>query len=264
MRACDSRTHEDAVYGAERGTKKGPASSDARLGGPLTDLLSPEIPSPRWSRVLHVTVIACNPVTIFFPGPGLNEKYFTGFAYRPTDRSLLSIVVKGDASTAHPPNRPGRLKRTPIKKGRKKGRKEGRKEGKGQSGACETSEHRREELNEKQERERGERRSLGEEGRRKPRAPGRQNDQKANFIHYFHFNATVSQFMGGPGFMRARIRTTGPNLRRERGHRTETLPGRVWNESRTRRAGARALSGPIVKNFVLKHSTSRIVYVNNL
>lgn len=47
---------------------------------------------------------------------------------------------------------------------------------------------------------------------RKPRAPGRQNDQKANFIHYFHFNATVSQFMGGPGFMRARIRTTGPNL----------------------------------------------------
>lgn len=120
MRFTDTRR---GVYGAERGTKKGPASSDARLGGPLTDLLSPEIPSPRWSRVLHVTVIACNPVTIFFPGPGLNEKYFTGFAYRPTDRSLLSIVVKGDASTAHPPNRPSRLKRTPIKKGRKEGRK---------------------------------------------------------------------------------------------------------------------------------------------
>lgn len=48
-------------------------------------------------------------------------------------------------------------------------------------------------------------RETEEERRRKPRAPGRQNDQKANFIHYFHFNATVSQFMGGPGFMRARI-----------------------------------------------------------
>lgn len=97
--------------------------------------------------------------------------------------------------------------------------------------------------------------------RRKPRAPGRQNDQKANFIHYFHFNATVSQFMGGPGFMRARIRTTGPNLREPTGQK------RSRAESGTsRKLGERqhAHSGPIIKNFVLKRCTSRIVYVNSL
>lgn len=48
-------THGHTVYGAERGTKKGPASSDARLGGPLADLLSPEIPSPPPSMESRVT-----------------------------------------------------------------------------------------------------------------------------------------------------------------------------------------------------------------
>lgn len=92
--------------------------------------------------------------------------------------------------------------------------------GSAQSGAYEASRHRRTSTRSRMGAERGvEARGSRKEGgrererERKPRAPGRQNDQKANFIHYFHFNATVSQFMGGPGFMRARIRTTGPNLR---------------------------------------------------
>lgn len=75
--------------------------------------------------------------------------------------------------------------------------------------------------------------------RRKPRAPGRQNDQKANFIHYFHFNATVSQFMGGPGFMPARIRTTGPNLGSgpHRARRTALCPASSSVRSSVRPSG---------------------------
>ena len=113
---------------------------------------------------------------------------------------------------------------------------------------------------------------------RKPRAPGRQNDQKANFIHYFHFNATVSQFMGGPGFMRTRIRTTGPNLEsgphRVPANRPVRLPSvrPSIHSSGPGYSRASSASGPgprpvgpgIVKNFVLKRCTSGTVYVNNL
>ena len=66
--------------------------------------------------------------------------------------------------------------------------------------------------------------------------------------------------------MRARIRTTGPNLGEP--HRTETVAeararaGRV--AANTASGSTRALQPRIVKNFVLKRCTSRIIYVNNL
>lgn len=84
--------------------------------------------------------------------------------------------------------------------------------------------------------------------------------------------------MGGPGFMRTRIRTTGPNLesgpQRVTGKPPCPLPvhpsGPVYSRGPERAHARTATSGPasggpgIVKNFVLKRCTSGTVYVNNL
>lgn len=78
------------------------------------------------------------------------------------------------------------------------------------------------------------------------RAGGPQNDQNANFIHYFHFNATVSQFMGGPRFMPTRWSATT---------RGEKLPTTIGADARYPTNSYR-LANAIVKNFVLKCCTS--------
>lgn len=75
--------------------------------------------------------------------------------------------------------------------------------------------------------------------------------------------------MGGPGFMRTRIRTTGPNLKsgphRVPANRPVRLPFvRSRLLASQRRVGPGPVGPGIVKNFVLKRCTSGTVYVNNL